>query len=188
MNKVQERGGAMPKIIENVRENLILEGKKMLLNKSYKDLSIREIAKNCGIGTGTFYNYFSTKDELVSEIFREDWSKVSDLVNNLKYLDESCKEKFRKIYISLETFVSNYLSIFYEIAMLKGYSYECKEANRFDALYSGISELIDIERARGNIKSGLSSPKLAQFIVSNLIYLNKNKYMSFDELYDSLKL
>ncbi len=178
----------MPKIIENARQNLILEGKKLLLNKSYKDLSIREIAKNCSIGIGTFYNYFSTKDELVSEIFREDWRKVSGRVDGLKHSDESCKEKFRKIYTSLEMFVSNYLSIFYEMAMLKGYNYECKEANKFDVLYSSISELIDIEKSRGNIKSKLSSQKLAQFIVSNLIYLNKNRYMSFDELYDSLKL
>lgn len=178
----------MPKIIENLRENLILEGKKLLLNKSYKDLSIREIAKNCNIGTGTFYNYFSTKDDLVSEIFRGDWKKVSELVNRLKQSDESCKEKFREIYMSLEMFVSNYLSIFYEMAMLKGYNYQCKETNRFDMLYASISELIDKERLRGNIKSELSSEKLAQLIVSNLIYLNKNKYMTFDELYDSLNL
>lgn len=178
----------MPKIIENLRENLILEGKKLLLDKSYKDLSIREIAKNCNIGTGTFYNYFSTKDELVSEIFRGDWKKVSDLVNRLKQVDEPCKEKFRKIYTSIEMFLSNYLSIFYEMAMIKGYNYECGETGRFNALYDSISELVDMEKSKGNVKSELSSRKLAQFIVSNLIYLNKNRYMSFDELYDSLKL
>jgi AcrR family transcriptional regulator len=178
----------MPKVIENLRETIILESKNILLTQSYKDLSIREIAKCCNIGTGTFYNYFSTKDDLVTEIFREDWKKVSNLVEELKFIEEPCKEKFRKIYISIGTFVSSYMSIFYEMARLDSNDYRCREANRYDVLYTKISELLDIEKSKGNVVSSLSSYKLAELIVSNLMYLNKNKFISFDDLYDNLKI
>jgi len=178
----------MPKVIENLRETIILEAKNILLTQSFKDLSIREIAKSCNIGTGTFYNYFSTKEELVVAIFREDWRRVSNLVDELKLTEEPCKEKFRKIYISIGMFVSSYISIFYEMATLSGNDYRCKEANRYDVLYTKISELLDIEKAKGNITSTLPSLKLAELMVSNLMYLNKNKFISFDELYDNLKI
>ena len=178
----------MPKVIENLRESIILGAKNILLTQGFKDLSIREIAKSCNIGTGTFYNYFSTKEELVAEIFREDWKKVSTLVEELKLTEEPCKEKFRKIYISIGMFVSNYISIFYEMATLNGNDCRCKKNNRYDVLYTKISELLDIEKAKGNVISTLSSYKLAELIVSNLMYINKNKFISFDDLYDNLKI
>ncbi|MEK6265499.1 MAG: TetR/AcrR family transcriptional regulator [Clostridium sp.] len=178
----------MPKVIENLRETIILEAKNILLTQSFKELSIRELAKSCNIGTGTFYNYFSTKEQLVAEVFRGDWKKVSNLVDELKLTDEPCKEKFRKIYVSIGVFVASYIPIFYEMAMLSGNDYICREANKYDVLYTKISELLDIEKAKENVISTLSSYKLAELIVSNLMYLNKNKFISFDELYDSLKI
>lgn len=178
----------MPKIIENLRETIVLEGRKLLSNKGYKELNVREIAKNCNIALGTFYNYFSTKDELILEIVREDWRRISDLIERLKSTDESCKEKFRKIYLSLELFISSYISIFIAMAMLQNYSHDHMSNDKFHLLYGKASELIDIEKKKNLIHSPLSSYKLAQLIISNLIYLNTNKYISFDELYDSLKI
>ncbi|MBU3146048.1 TetR/AcrR family transcriptional regulator [Clostridium sp. CF012] len=178
----------MPKIIENLRATILLEAKNILLTQGFKDLNIREIAKNCTIGTGTFYNYFSTKEELVAEIFREDWRKVSNLVDALKLIEEPCKEKIRKIYISIGMFVTSYIPIFYEMATLSGNDYRCREANRYDILYIKIGELLDIEKSKGNVHSTLSSYKLAELIVSNLMYINKNNFISFDELYDNLKI
>jgi len=178
----------MPKIIENLRETIILEAKKILLTQGFKDLNIREMAKICNIGTGTFYNYFSTKEDLVAEIFREDWKKVSNLVDELKYTKEPCKEKIRKIYLSIGLFVNSYIPIFYEMAMLSGNDYRCREANRYDVLYTKIGELLDIEKSKGNVISTLSSYKLAELIISNLMYINKNNFISFDELYDNLKI
>lgn len=178
----------MPKIIKNLRETIILEGRKLVSNKGYKELNVREIAKNCNIALGTFYNYFSTKDELILEIVREDWRQITDLIESLKLTDESCKEKFRNIYISLELFLSSYISLFIEMAMLNNYSYDHISHDKFHLLYGKLSELIDVERTKGYIHSPLSSYKLAQLIMSNLIYLTKNKYISFDELYDSFKI
>ena len=188
MNTVHKRGDNMPKVIENLRETIIVEAKNILVTLGFKDLNIREIAKGCNIGTGTFYNYFSTKEDLVSEIFREDWKKVSNLVDELKLTEEPFKEKIRKIYLSIGLFINSYIPIFYEMAMLSGNDYRCTEANKYDLLYIKLSELLDIEKSKGNVLSTLSSYKLAELIVSNLLYISKNKTISFDELYDNLKI
>jgi AcrR family transcriptional regulator len=188
MNIVHKGGDNMPKIITNLREIILSEAKNILLTENFKALSIREIAKRCNIGTGTFYNYFSTKEQLAAEIFREDWKKVSILVDELKLTEDPCKEKFRKIYLSIGAFVSSYISIFNEMATNSEEDYRCKESNKYDILYIKISELLDIERAKGHIVSNLSSYNLAELIVSNIMYLNKSKFISFDELYDNLKI
>lgn len=178
----------MPKIIENLKETIILESRKLLANKGYDDFNIREIAKNCNIALGTFYNYFPTKDELVIEIVREDWREISNLVEKLMITDESFKEKMRKIYLAVGQFISSYISIFMEMSMIKKPSYNHESPDRFQLLYNKLGELIDIERAKGHINSPLSSYNLAQLIMSNLIYLNKNQYISFDELFDHLRI
>lgn len=176
----------MPKIIENVKENLILEGRKTLIENSYAQLNIRDIAKNCGIAIGTFYNYFPNKEDFVSEIFRDDWRNTLALADSLKETEVPLKEKIRKIYSSMQAFVDRYISIFYEIAMLKGY--ESKRDYDMKDIYIKMEEILAVEKAKGSVKSGLSPEKLAHFVISNIMYLNKNKYMSFDELYEQMNI
>lgn len=182
----------MPKIIENLRETIILESRNLLSNKGYNDFNVREIAKKCNIALGTFYNYFPTKDEVVMEIVREDWREISDLIDHLMTTDEPFKEKVREIFLALRQFISSYISIFIEMAAIKKPSKRpsCghESPDRFYLLYAKLGELIEIERTKGHINSPLPSAKLAQFIMSNLVYLNKNEYITFDELYDHLNI
>ncbi|MHB9919451.1 hypothetical protein CF055_05725 [Clostridium botulinum] len=42
------------------------------MRKNYEELNIKGVCKNCNIAIGTFYNYFSSKDHLVREIFVSD--------------------------------------------------------------------------------------------------------------------
>ncbi|MGN1134615.1 MAG: TetR/AcrR family transcriptional regulator [Oscillospiraceae bacterium] len=63
----------MPKIFseedrESIRKNLLENGKAMLERKSYKDISVAEIAEESGIAKGTFYNFFGSKEEFFYEV------------------------------------------------------------------------------------------------------------------------
>lgn len=176
----------MPKLIENVREKLILEGRKTLIEKSYKELNIRDISKNCSIAIGTFYNYFKNKEELVSAVFRDDWIKTLNLVDELKDKDLDFREKLKLIYFSLETFVDRYIPIFYEIASIKGY--KGKEENEYHDFYEKMEDFIKTEISKGNIYPSLPVNKFSSFIVSNLMSLSRSKYMTIDELFQVIKL
>ncbi len=50
----------MPKIIENLQSKLIEEAKKQIEEAGYGAMTIRSVAKACGVGVGTVYNYFSS--------------------------------------------------------------------------------------------------------------------------------
>ena len=63
----------MPKIIHNLRERLIAQTQEILLESGYSGVTIRGVAQACGSATGTVYNYFSSKDELVASAILDDW-------------------------------------------------------------------------------------------------------------------
>ncbi len=66
----------MPKIIEGLRDNILETAKEMLFTENYRVLSMRSIAKRCGIATGTIYNYFENKEVLIANIMFQDWSEA----------------------------------------------------------------------------------------------------------------
>ena len=72
----------MPKYLGNVKEKIINTTRIMLEANGYDKLNIRDIAANCNIGIGTFYNYFKSKNEILSEIIRKEWEKTLKSIDN----------------------------------------------------------------------------------------------------------
>ncbi|MBQ5951628.1 MAG: TetR/AcrR family transcriptional regulator [Lachnospiraceae bacterium] len=65
----------IPKIIENVREDILKTSRELLVSEGYKALTIRRVAGICGIASGTVYNYFPSKEDLAAAIMLEDWQR-----------------------------------------------------------------------------------------------------------------
>ena len=63
----------MPKIIDNLREQIQKEALEQILTNGYAKTTIRSVAAGCNIGVGTLYNYFKSKDELIASFMLEDW-------------------------------------------------------------------------------------------------------------------
>lgn len=181
----------MPKIIENVKETILKQARKTLMEQSYKEFNIRDIAKKCNIAVGTVYNYYPTKEMLTREIFQSDWNNTVLIIETLKEENITFKEKLETIYNSIQNFINNYIATFYEIMEEKGYSDRGShegEHHGFEQLYLAIAELVEVEKQLGHVKSNLSSEKISYFIVSNMIYLCKKGYITFDELFELMNL
>jgi AcrR family transcriptional regulator len=52
----------VPKIIENIREQLLNETRAQVERQGYGRTTIRSVANACGIAVSTVYNYFPSKD------------------------------------------------------------------------------------------------------------------------------
>lgn len=178
----------MPKILENVRECLLSEARTMLLEKNYTEINIRDISKRCGIGIGTFYNYFATKELLVSEIFRSDWRLVSHAIAEAESNNETFKEKCRTIYLALDQFIQNYSDVFFELSKSSGHHRPCQEVNKYDIIYSQMTGLILKEIEAGHLHTQLTPDQLSRLLISSFIFASKHQYIDFDTLYSSFNL
>ena len=100
----------MPKILENIKEQIVEEARKQLFENGYSKTTIRSVATACGIGVGTMYNYFPSKDILISSFMLEDWKQCTF---EMKKLDTVDSLTFLKgIHDCLKVFIDKYRFLF----------------------------------------------------------------------------
>ena len=109
----------MPKIIKNVREQLLNEAKKQIAENGYGKTTIRSVAKACELGIGTVYNYFQSKDMLIASFLAEDWQVCLHQIEP-HVLDEP-EEVMKSIYDSLADFMEKNSALFHDSDAMKVY-------------------------------------------------------------------
>ena len=88
----------MPKIITNVREQLLTEAKRQIVETGYASTTIRSVASACNLGVGTVYNYFKSKDMLIASFMVDDWQEC---LAKMKQEDtENAEQFFHKIFFN----------------------------------------------------------------------------------------
>jgi len=108
---VHIKGGCMPKIIENAKELIIDASEKLLFQVGYKGFTIREVAKRCGIASGTIFNYFTSKETLIAIIMAKDWSNFLADIQNECNSAKDIAAGVSAIYKGIESFFKKYGSI-----------------------------------------------------------------------------
>ena len=102
----------MPKIIENLEEKLLCEARKQLQETGYSAMTIRSVAAGCGVGVGTVYNYFPSKDALLAASMLEDWQSCVAAVHGVSGSEQSPERVLRCIYDQLLGFIDRHQVLF----------------------------------------------------------------------------
>lgn len=112
----------MPKIIENLKDRLLQEAQRQMDQCGYGALTIRGIAKGCGVGVGTVYNYFESKEELVASFMLVDWNRCVDTINAVSAYSDGPLPVVRCICDQLIAYSRQYESIFRDEAASSAFS------------------------------------------------------------------
>lgn len=128
----------MPKIIENVREQLLAIAKKQIEERGYANTTIRSVAGECGLAVGTVYNYFKSKDMLIATFVVEDWQSVLSDVRDIRTSD--ARAVLKTIYDTLNLFADRHKALFSDPDAAKVFSTVFSE--RHKTLRSQIAEII----------------------------------------------
>lgn len=128
------KGANMPKIIQNLESKLIEEAKKQIEDSGYSATTIRSVAKACGVGVGTVYNYFSSKDELLATYMLEDWKSCVTAIHAVSKYSDSPLPVVRCIYDQLQSFSQRHQTIFRDEAAFASFA---GSFSRYHALLRG---------------------------------------------------
>jgi len=94
----------MPKVIENLREKILTEANKQMQEVGYGTMTIQSIAKACGVGVGTVYNYFSSKDEILIACVAAAWMECMETIRAVAKYSPTYEAVIHCIYDQIRTF------------------------------------------------------------------------------------
>jgi len=106
----------MPKIIENLENRLMEEARRQIEESGYSAMTIRSVAKACGVGVGTVYNYFSSKDEMLARYMLPEWKECVTAINAVSTYSSSPEPVVRCIFDRLLAFSKRHAAVFQDEA------------------------------------------------------------------------
>lgn len=76
---------------ENTAQAIRAEAFRLMDIYGYEGISIQMICRNCNISVGTFYNYFASKEDLNTELMRENDQWFEEKIQSDLQTEDPCK-------------------------------------------------------------------------------------------------
>jgi AcrR family transcriptional regulator len=171
--------------VENARKKLMSRGKKTLLKSGYGGIVIAELTAACGMAAGTFYNYFRSKDEFVSQIISDDWAALLKKVRKQMAQPENRYENLRCLYECLADFQRKY-GFVATGTIVKNEGILRSEQENLQLLYDIMTEKIRQETERSMLNFGTASETAAYMIVQICMVAGRNPEIRFDDVWNFL--
>lgn len=148
----------MPKIIKNLEDRLLEEAARQIRASGYGAMTVRSVAKACGIGVGTVYNYFPSKEALVAAYMLEDWKQRIAAIRAVSSDSENPQPVMLCIYDHLNAFADRHAAVLKDEAAAAG----------FAGAFSQYHSLLRDQLAQP-VRKFCSGDFAAQFVVESLL-------------------
>ena len=108
----------MPKIVDRdrYRKELLTKCFSLFAQKGYGSLTMRQVAKEIGVSTGTLYHYFTSKEELFVQLI-EDITE-QDILRAAEEIDDEGLETIEQKVLALGQFVAQNENLFFRQNLL----------------------------------------------------------------------
>ncbi len=110
----------MPKLIDHLRQDLLLCAADILQTEGYNALTLRRVAENCHIAVGTIYNYFPSKDDLAAQAMLADWRETVKTMERRCSEAQTVRQGLLAVYEGIEDFAQLYTHVWSEYAPRSG--------------------------------------------------------------------
>ena len=165
----------MPKLIANLRENILKRAKAELLQSGYDSLTIRKVAQDCGIAVGTVYNYFSSKDMLAAAVMLEDWLRALDRIHAGCVAAKSVPDALAVLYESVSDFSGVYRNVW------EGYSFSDAEKGAFSERHRMLVRQLTECLRPTLLRFSPDAPEgMDVFLVENLLLCSGGSELTFE--------
>lgn len=140
----------------------VLEAAKAVFSAGGPDASLEAVAKRAGVGIGTLYRHFPTREALFEAVYRREVQQLSELPEQLKEI--SPVDALRRWLKSNVEFVATKKGMLAALALTVHGSSELY-AHTFERLTTAIGTLLDRAVAAGEIRADISPEDLLRALV-----------------------
>jgi AcrR family transcriptional regulator len=161
------------------KEHIILVASRLFLQKSFKEVTMKEIVEKTGLSKGAFYHYFESKEQLFLEVleyfFRsvsrnyERYSKESlrgfcqDYINESISLSKKYLAHF-KDELSESSITMNYFSLMFDALKLFP-EFRQKLIDAFNQEIDYWTKAVERARASGEIKTAMTDREVGEIFM-----------------------
>lgn len=147
----------------------VLEAAKAVFSAGGPDASLEAVARRAGVGIGTLYRHFPTREALFEAVYRREVQQLSELAEALKSEADPVDALRRWLRSNVE-FVATKKGMSAALALAVQSSSELT-AFSFDRLTKAVGALLDRAVAAGEIRSDISPEDLLRALVG-MCYLH----------------
>ncbi len=147
----------------------VLEAAKAVFSAGGPDASLEAVARRAGVGIGTLYRHFPTREALFEAVYRREVQQLSELAEALKSEADPVNALRRWLRSNVE-FVATKKGMSAALALAVQSSSELT-AFSFDRLTKAVGALLDRAVAAGEIRSDISPEDILRALVG-MCYLH----------------
>jgi AcrR family transcriptional regulator len=147
----------------------VLEAAKSVFSAGGPDASLEAVAKRAGVGIGTLYRHFPTREALFEAVYRREVQQLGELAEALKS-EASPVDALRRWLRSNVEFVATKKGMSAALALAMHSSSELT-AYSFERLTKAVGALLERAVAAGEIRSDISPEDLLRALVG-MCYLH----------------
>lgn len=172
----------MSRRIENAREKLLFHGREQLLFGGYDRLNIKDLAVQCGMAAGTFYQYFHSKDDLVMQIIYQRCALIPKNIRTVATGDLGLYRKLDYVYEQFRAYQKTYLDLRIGVLRLSD-DYKKLRVTVLAEINAAVEALLKDEIRRGNLELH-ASPATAAYLLTHFLFsIGRDADLSFEEIW-----
>src|ERR1700733_3805136 len=147
----------------------VLEAAKAVFSAGGPDASLEAVARRAGVGIGTLYRHFPTRESLFEAVYRREVQQLGELAEQLK-TEAAPVDALRRWLRSNVEFVATKKGMLTALALTVDGSSELY-AHTFDRLTKAVGALLDRAVAAGEIRADVGPEDLLRALVG-MCYLH----------------
>jgi AcrR family transcriptional regulator len=141
----------------------VLEAAKAVFSAGGADASLEAVARTAGVGIGTLYRHFPTREALFEAVYRREVEQLGELAEQLKSEDDPVDALRRWLKSNVE-FVATKKGMVAALALAAAGSSEL-HAFSFERLTKAINTLLDRAIAAGEVRSDIRAEDLLRALI-----------------------
>ena len=137
------------------REAILSAALALFVERGFFGTAVPEIADRAGVGAGTIYRYFDSKEALVNAVYREHKLAFGRLALDDFPVTAPTREQFRTLWMRMARFATDHPSSFVFLELHHHASYLDAESREVEQRMAQLfNHVVVAAQARGELKAG----------------------------------